>query len=92
MSDRIIALAARAAAKLEYTTLDLEIDIVEHDEEIALVYDGSEFARALDTMLFQCKDCQYWKRQRENATPKAAQWQCQECFDDEKASDHSRGQ
>jgi hypothetical protein len=80
MPSDVVALAARAASKLEYTTLDLEIDIVENDEQIAAVYGTERFSTALDTMVFQCKTCSYWKRQRENATPNAAQWQCQECY------------
>lgn len=73
-----IALAARAAEKLEYTTDSLE-DLADKDPEIDAVRDNMEFLQALDTMIFCCTTCNWWKRQRENATPDAAEWECQEC-------------
>jgi hypothetical protein len=77
----VIALAARAAQKLEYTTDTLE-ELAEKDDEIAEVGDNKEFLKYFDSMIFNCTTCNWWKRQRENATPDAAEWQCQECFDE----------
>jgi hypothetical protein len=78
-TDRTLALAARAAEKLEYTTGSLE-EIAEADEEIAEVVDSKEFLEHFDSMIFCCTRCHWWKRQRENATPDAAEWVCQECI------------
>lgn len=80
VSDRIIALAARAAQKLEGYCMDDLNTVAENDDEIAEVVNDSRFLRAFDSMIFQCKTCGYWMRQRENATPDAAEWECQECF------------
>lgn len=77
----IVALAARAAGKLEYTTSSLE-EVAEHDPEIAEVVDGTEFLKYLDSMVFCCVSCNWWKRQRENATPDGAEWECQECYNE----------
>jgi hypothetical protein len=78
MSDRTLALAARAAGKLEYTADTLE-HIADHDAEIAEVMYGKDFLEHFDSMIFCCVRCGWWKRQRENATPDAAEWVCQEC-------------
>lgn len=83
MTDRTITLAARAAQKLEYTTDSLE-ELAEKDPEIDEVVNTKEFLKYFDSMIFCCTTCNWWKRQRENATPDAAEWQCQECFDEEK--------
>ncbi len=80
MSD-VIALAVRAAQKLEYTTDSLE-ELRERDDEIDAVADDSRFLAAFDSMVFCCVSCNWWKRQRENATPNAAEWECQECVTD----------
>jgi len=74
----VIALAAKAAQKLEYTTDSLE-DLADNDETVAAVADDQRFLQALDSMVFCCVTCNWWKRQRENATPDGAQWECQEC-------------
>jgi len=77
----VIALAAKAAQKLEYTTDSLE-DLADNDEAISAVVDDQRFLQALDSMVFCCVTCNWWKRQRENATPDGAQWYCQECKQD----------
>jgi len=77
----VIALAAKAAQKLEYTTDSLE-DLADNDETVAAVVDDQRFLQALDSMVFCCVTCNWWKRQRENATPDGAQWECQECHRD----------
>jgi hypothetical protein len=81
----VIALAARAAEKLEYTTDSLE-DLADKDPEIEAVRDDARFLQALDSMIFCCVTCNWWKRQRENATPDAAEWECQECFNEDHPS------
>jgi hypothetical protein len=78
MTDRTLALAARAAGILEYTTGTLEA-VADYDPEIAEVIDSKAFTDHLDTMIFRCATCEWWKRQRENATPDGAKWICQEC-------------
>jgi hypothetical protein len=72
------ALAARAAEKLEGTCDGLE-DLVERDAEIAEVADLKTFLQYLDTMVFCCVSCNWWYRQRENATPDGAEWECHAC-------------
>jgi hypothetical protein len=79
MSD-VIAVAARAAGILEGTSDSLE-DLAERDAEIAEVVDLKKFLLALDSMVFCCVSCNWWKRQRENATPDGAEWECQECHE-----------
>jgi hypothetical protein len=74
----VIALAARAAEKLEYTTDSLD-DLADNDPEIDGVRDDARFLQVFDSMIFCCTTCNWWKRQRENATPDAAEWECQEC-------------
>lgn len=84
MSDRTLALAARAAEILEYTEGELGA-VADHDAEIAEVMDSKEFRQHLDSMIFCCTKCGWWKRQRENATPDGfrKEWVCQECVSDE---------
>lgn len=82
MASDVIALAARAAQKLEYTCMDDLNTVAENDPEIEAVCNDKRFLQAFDSMIFQCKTCNWWKRQRENATPNAPEWECQECFDE----------
>ncbi len=79
MSD-VIALAAKAAQILidRGNGDDLEA-IREEYSDIDAVADDRDFLKALDTIAFQCVSCSFWFRQRENATPDAAEWKCQEC-------------
>jgi hypothetical protein len=78
----VLALAAQAAAKLDYTTDDLDL-LAERDERFAAVLNDRDFLKHLDTLEFCCTTCEFWKPQRENATPDGAQWQCKECFDEQ---------
>lgn len=88
MSDSI-ALAGAAAEKLNYTTIDLaEFCSTEGNEKFEGCDDNLDFCKALDLIIFMCKDCGWWKPQRENATPNASEWQCQECFDEDHTRDH----
>ena len=48
----------------------------------AEVVDDAEFLKYLDSMVFCCVSCNWWHRQRENATPDGAEWECQECHDE----------
>ena len=80
MSD-VLALAARAAGMLENTSDSLE-DLAERDARTAVVVDDAEFLKYLDSMVFCCVSCNWWHRQRENATPDGAEWECQECHDE----------
>jgi hypothetical protein len=75
-----ITRAIEAAMKLEYTTDTLE-HLAELDPRIAEVADDREFLKMLDSIVFCCVSCGWWKRQRENATPDAAEWKCVECLD-----------
>lgn len=77
MSNDAIALAARAAEKLCDTTEDLAM--LSETEDFEGCIDNPDFCKALDVMIFMCAECNWWKRQRENATPDAAEWVCQEC-------------
>jgi hypothetical protein len=81
MVDRTIYLATKAASQLEYTTDSLE-EIAEKDPEIAEVVDSTNFLKHFDSLIFNCVTCNWWKRQRENATPKGDEWVCQECADE----------
>lgn len=82
MSDSV-TLAAEVAHKLDYTTDDLrEFCDSEGNERYVECPDNMDFCKALDIIEFQCVTCSYWKPQRENATPNAGEWQCQECFDE----------
>lgn len=82
MSDTV-ALAAEVAAKLDYTTEDLELFLTEEgNEKFAACINNKDFYKALDRIEFQCNECHYWKPVRENATPDAHIWQCQECFNE----------
>lgn len=76
-----IALAGEAAEKLNYTTMGLT-EFCETHEKFATCEDNIDFCKALDLIIFMCKDCGWWKPQRENATPNASEWQCQECHDE----------
>lgn len=81
-----VALAAEVADRLDYTTEDLTLWCAEEGHErYADCPDNQDFCKALDVIAFQCVKCSYWKPQRENATPDAGEWQCQECFLEEHA-------
>lgn len=83
MSDKIISLAAEAAKRLEYTTIDLQFFCEDEDNEKFGGLDKcKDFTDHLDQMIFMCAFCGWWKRQRENGTPDGAQWFCQECIKD----------
>lgn len=87
MSDQvpIIVLAAEVAARLDYTTDDLALFCERvGNERYGHCSNDLDFCRELDRLIFMCKTCEYWKPQRENATPDDGQWQCKECF----AEDH----
>lgn len=75
-----ITLAVEAAMKLEYTTDTLD-HLTDLDPRIAEVADDDDFLKMLDSIVFCCRDCGWWKRQRENATPDAAEWVCKECIE-----------
>lgn len=81
MADRTIYLAAKAASILEYTTDTLE-ELAEKDPEIDEVVDNENFLKHFDALIFCCVTCNWWKRQRENATPDGSEWECQECADE----------
>lgn len=38
-----------------------------------------EECRELDTLVFECRQCNNWFYQRDNATPDGAEWICKEC-------------
>lgn len=95
MASDIPRLAAHAANKLDYTTDSLE-ELRERDEEIDAIADDMTFCRELDRLEFCCVCCGYWKPQRENGTPNASEWKCQECVRDDAAAEeyakrHGRG-
>lgn len=75
---RMHGLAYEAAGKLEYTTNDLE----SLGEKFTEAADDTEFLKRLDLLVFCCVRCNWWKRQRENGTPEAAEWVCKECVED----------
>lgn len=78
-----LALAGRAAARLDHTTDDLaEFCSREGNEQFEGCDDNHDFCKHLDTMIFLCVCCGWWKPQRENATPDASEWACQECVTD----------
>lgn len=80
-SVNVLALAARAAAKLDYTTNTLE-ELCENDPQFGGMLDNREFLGHLDTIEFCCVSCGCWKPQRENGTPDGSSWQCKECVKD----------
>lgn len=95
MASDIPRLAARAANKLDYTTDSLE-ELCERDEEIDAVRDDMAFLKELDRIEFCCVQCGYWKPQRENGTPNATEWKCQDCVTEDAiaeayAQHHGRG-
>lgn len=75
---RMHKLAYEAAEKLDLTTDDLEA----LGEKYTDALDDMEFLKRLDLLVFCCVKCNWWKRQRENATPDAAEWACKECTED----------
>lgn len=77
----IPTLAYEVAEKLDNTTDDLsEFCHREGNEKYAECDDNMDFLKRFDALIFMCTSCGWWKRQRENATPDASEWQCQECF------------
>lgn len=73
-----IALAARAAKLLDYTTMPL-FELCEQHAEFADAENNKDFCTALDVIEFCCARCSWWKPQIENATPDSGEWICQEC-------------
>lgn len=78
-----LALAGQAAERLNYTTEDLAMFCEkEGNEKFEGCDSNRDFCRHLDTIIFMCVQCGWWKPQRENATPNASEWACQECVKD----------
>lgn len=76
----MIALAAEAARRLDYTTEDLEeFCCREGNEKFYQCTTSKKFFETLDLIEFQCGCCSWWKPQIENATPNGDKWVCQEC-------------
>lgn len=54
------------------------------DTELGDVIDNlsKDECKLLDTLVFECDVCNHWFRQRDNATPNNARWECKECAGD----------